>query len=113
MDDYSHSPSSFLGQAKDRVEDLTNFMSSKFQALSGSGPSINTKKLRRKLTILWKMAVSYLDLVRDIVLVVLILQVTGHIGLFNEDSTHFQNVVIWIEGDRLLLITEIFSNDVS
>ena len=42
------------------------------------------------------MAVSYLDLVRDIVLVVLILQVTGHIGLFNEDSTHFQNVVIWI-----------------
>ena len=31
VDDYNHSPSSFLGQAKDRVEDLTNFMSSKFQ----------------------------------------------------------------------------------
>ena len=96
VDDYNHSPSSLVGQAKDRVEDLTNFMSSKFQALSGSGPSIDTNKLKRKLTILWKMAVSYLDLVRDIVLVVLILQVTGHIGLFNEDSTHFQNVVIWI-----------------
>ena len=29
VDDYNHSPSSLVGQAKDRVEDLTDFMSSR------------------------------------------------------------------------------------
>ena len=80
----------------DAIEDMKDFMTKKYQEFSGSGPSFNTEGLRLSITILWKMAVSYLDIVRDIVLVILILNFSGHIGLFGSDSLLFQNVVIWI-----------------
>ena len=42
------------------------------------------------------MTASYIDLVRDIVLVILIIEATGSFELFGADSLLFQNVIIWI-----------------
>ena len=113
MDDFTHSPSSCMGKLKDSIEDLKDAMKEMYDAIyckctvdMGSkkgdktyqhqfckpGPQPTTDGLGSKISATLKSVVTYVDLVRDICLVVFIVD----LGLFSADVTLFQNTVVWI-----------------
>ena len=116
LDDFTHSPSSCMGRLKDNTEDLKDSMKNKFHTMSCTcstrngcygrciyqrqsckpGPQPSTDGLGSKLFRLVKMIASYVDLVRDTVLVGLLVTIIGYKGFFSEDITLFPNVVILI-----------------
>ena len=112
MEDFTHSTSSCMGKLKDTTEDLKDSMKKKYHAMSCTcstgqgccgrcryqvqcckpGPQPTTDGLGSKICRMLKMVATYVDLVRDIFLVVFII----HLGLFSAGVTLFQDVVIWI-----------------
>ena len=89
LDDHSHSAFSCKGKLQDSAQDLKDSVTRKCNS--------TTEGVFSKLTTLRKIATSYTDLVRDVVLVVLlIVSTTGGSGLLSADILLFQNVVIWI-----------------
>lgn len=116
IDDFTHSPSSCKGQLKDNIEDLKECMEKKYHATSFTctcsgnsccgccryqqqcckpGPQPTTEELGSKLFRLVKTIASYVDLVRDTVLVGLLLTITN-MGFVSDDITLFPNMVILI-----------------
>ena len=110
MDDFTHSPSC-MGKLKDTIENQKDAMKKKYHACTCTldirginghcryeqqcckpGPQPTTDGLGSIFSRIRKMVASYVDLVRDIILVVFIID----LGLFSADITLFQNVVIWI-----------------
>ena len=114
MEDFIHSTSSCMGKLKDTTEDKKDSMKMKYHAMMCSctveiggmnrhceyeqqccqlGPKPTTDGLGSVLSRMLKMVMAYVDLVRDIFLVVFII----NLGLFSvADITLFQNVVVWI-----------------
>lgn len=120
IDDYGHDPSSFLGRIKDKIEDLKDSIKRKYDEASCScstgqgcrghcqlevqlckpGPQPTTDGLGSKLWKLVKITASYVDFVRDSILVrMLIVTLGGYLVFFSSDFTLFSNLII------LLLLT--------
>ena len=122
IDDFTHSPSSCKGKMKDNIEDLKDSVEKKYNTMSCTcstgngccgrcnyqqqfckpGPKPTTDGLGTKLFRLVKTIASYVDVVRDSVLVGLLITITG-MGFFSDDITLFPNVVI-----SILLATVVF-----
>ena len=116
IEDCTHSSSSCMGRLKDNIEDVKNSMEKNYHAMSCScstgngcsgrcryrhqfckpGPQPTTDGLGSKLSRVLKSIASYVDFVRDSVLVGLLITITGFVGFFWEDITLFPNVVILI-----------------
>ena len=116
IDDFTHSPASWMGRLKDTIEDLKDSMEKKYHAMSCTcstgngccgrcryqwqcckpGPQPTTDGLGSRLLRLLKTTASYMDLVRDTILVGLLITITGYKGYFSDDATLFPNVVVLI-----------------
>ena len=94
MDDFTHSSTSLKGKLKDATGDLKDFMKKKYHNIFGQRPT--TYGLGSKIIGLLKMTVTYIDVVRDTILVAILIKITGFEGFFSEDITLFPNVVIVI-----------------
>ena len=94
IDDFTHSPDSCMGKLKDSIEDLKDSLKQKYHNMFGQRPT--TDGLWSKLYRLLKMNVSYFDIVRDTILVVILIKITVYKGFFSDDATRFPNVVILI-----------------
>ena len=112
MEDFTHSTSSCMANLKDTIEDKKDTMKTKYDAMSCTcstgqgccgrcryqvqcckpGPQPTRDGLGSKISRTLKMVATYVDLVRDIFLVVFIIS----LGLFSAGVTLFQDVVIWI-----------------
>ena len=95
IDDFTHSPSSWVGKFKDSTEDLKDSMKRKYHDMSCTfstekvcsgrcgykqqccrpGPQPRTDGLVSFLSRLGKMIVPYVDLVKDTILVVLLMNI--------------------------------------
>ena len=113
IEDFTHSPSSWKGKLKDNIEDLKDSVKKNYDAVSCScstgngccgrcryqrqccrpGPKPTRDGLGSRFYRALKTILSYVDLVRDAVLVGLLINLTGF-SLFSKDITLFHNVVI-------------------
>ena len=66
INDFTHSPTSYVGKFKDATGDLKDFMKKKNHNMFGQRPT--TDGLGSKLYRLLKINVSYIDVVRDTIL---------------------------------------------
>ena len=89
LDDFNNDSSSCMSKVKNVIEDMND-------GIKKFCHKTKTQGLVSSLNILGKSGMSYSDFVRDMILVVLILQTTDYRELFNEDSSLFQNVVVWL-----------------
>jgi len=123
IEDYTHDSTSCWGKIKDKTEDLKESVKKVYNALTCKctidikgvkgnhtfehqclkpGPQPTTDRLSSKLWKLMKIIVSYVDFVRDSILVgMLIVTLGGYLIFFSSDFTLFHNLII------LLLLTTV------